>query len=195
MKLPSPGSALSVSAWIAILLSGCALHVPERIVSYPDEPPGNDLSVELVLSEEFRNAKWEPQSGGAGRTVMLGDNLTVNATSLAERLFGEVIVTGEATDTTPNPTLLPRIRFISRTMPATGFGTQETAIALEWTLKDAQGNLVWVDTVTGIGRGGLDSVDEQLHPLIDDLFLKSFQEISSSFEVTRLAASASRGPR
>ena len=101
MQRSSPITAMFVGACAAIGLSGCTivLDVPERTVLYPDEPPKIGLPVKLVLSEEFRSTQWELQAVGALYILPLGDILAANAESLVKRLFSEVTMNDEASQT------------------------------------------------------------------------------------------------
>jgi hypothetical protein len=76
------------------------------------------------------------------------------------------------------------------------FQEQTTSIELEWTLKDLKGDIVWIDIVTGEGKGrmgnparksGKKAQEKQVQAVMRDLFLKSFDAISTSVEIRQFS--------
>jgi len=85
------------------------------------------------------------------------------------------------------------------------FGSNTLTVMLEWTLQDAHGNTVWVDIVKGEGEGNAGNIftdgmngRKRVKEMLEDVFRKSFQTISSSrairdFTAARQTANA-KGP-
>ena len=70
------------------------------------------------------------------------------------------------------------------------------SVIFEWTMKDAKGNTVWVDTITGEAQAHGGNIfthraqtRERVKAVVEDLFRKSFQAISSSASVREVANS------
>lgn len=179
-----------------LFITGCAqivYDIPNEPVSHPQINKLN-LRVGLSLSEELRRAKWERP--GYGITVTVGETLTLNAEVMAHALFSSVVAvtnnTIEPVEARVEAVLTPRmVSFVRTQLASPHFGEQISTIILKWTLKDVKGNMIWVDTIAGEGRGkGTHrKAEEQIEALVEDLFQKSFQAISSSPEIREFAES------
>ena len=81
-----------------------------------------------------------------------------------------------------------------------GFGTDNSAqtksVFLEWKLQDLRGETIWVDTIVGEGTGPMgqplndDSGKEQVEQLLDELFLKSYEALTSSPEIQQFSSTS-----
>lgn len=147
-------------------------------------PAKYPIAVELRLSEELREAKWEGDPG----PIFVGEALDSNCEALATAMFTQVSVSRK-----PGPpiagtsTLTPQLVAIARDRPAMGYNDQTTNILLLWELKDSQGRLVWVETVNGEGKAALIKANEQVDTALADLFQKSLRAMSASAEIRQLA--------
>lgn len=72
------------------------------------------------------------------------------------------------------------------------FGAETLTVLLEWTLKDEQGNIIWLDTVKGEGEAPAlfleSNLEQRSKAMLNDLFNKSFQALSSSRAIREFAA-------
>ena len=162
-------------------------------VNYPQENK-IDLKVELRLSKELHNAKWERTIGDT-YIIRLGKLLSDNAEVLVRNLFSDVLVTDaiQPPEAAVDAIITPKMVSVERTRPMFIFQQQRTTIMIEWSVKDANGDLIWVDTITGKGKSpmGLNekkNTGKQVKAAINQLFQKSFQAISQSLEIRKFAA-------
>ena len=187
-------------SFVVVLLSGCThTYRPpaEPVRGYPqtDKIP---LTVELFLPQELHAAKWEKHSMGDTWVIPLGDAFTRNAEVVAQEAFSGVVVTNGAVNPTMSGVdaiLTPRMALAEQTQAMWAFGSETLTVKLEWALKDLQGNLIWVDTVTGEGEANAGNIftdgtngRERVEEMLKDLFHKSFQTISSSRTIREFAA-------
>ena len=123
----------------------------------------------------------------------LGPALCSNAEAMTKSLFTQMIASRRINDSTTskaNAFLIPRIVSVERAMGATSFSDSKIIIDLEWMLKDADGNLIWVETIQGIGKAKTGNIfsheseaKKQGKRAIKDLFEKSAEAILNSPEV------------
>jgi hypothetical protein len=128
----------------------------------------------------------------------LGGALAQNAEVLTRELFSDVVVTNGGASPGKAGTaavLIPRMVLAEQNMAAWAFGDQKLSVLLEWTLKDGQGNTVWVDTIKGEGETNAGNVfthnsnaEERIKIMLDNLFHQSFQAMSSAKAIREFAA-------
>jgi hypothetical protein len=161
------------------------------------------LNVELRLTDEYRDAKWEYSLMGSTSRLPFGEHLVTNTVELAKSLFSEVIIT---TPTGPNglaapmparcsAILLPRLVYVDITRRFDSY----TTMALEWSLYDSSKKLVWVDSfrseVKGLIEGVKDNksmVQRQFDLLLEGLLKQSGQAMLSSPEIREFVESVGR---
>jgi len=186
---------LCIVSFLALLFAGCThdWEFPIAPVNYPQDNKIN-LKVELRLSKELRNAKWERTIGDT-YIIRLGKVLSDNAEMLVRNLFSDVCVTDaiQPPEAEVDAIITPRMVSAERTRPMLIFQQQRTTIMIEWTVKDANGNLIWADTITGEGKSpmGLNekkNTGKQVKAAVKELFQNSFQAISQSPEIRKFAA-------
>ena len=182
---------------LALFLAGCpATYIvpPEPVSGFPQGTKLN-INVELYLSDELRNTKWERSSTGFTSEIFFGDVLSYNAEKMARELFTNVVVTNDKNKNSKkmtDGTLV--LKVISINMPWVRGSWNNTVIKgiFEWTFKDSKGDIVWIDTVKGEGNstGGtkVGPVSRRVKLLLEDIFQRSFQAISNSFEVREFVA-------
>lgn len=182
------------------LLAGCTptlvvYKAPETIsVPYPNVKK-IPLTVELRLNEELLGAQWTHECKCV--VIPLGAVLSEQAESMSRKLFTGLIVAKSAADGAPTKSdaiLSPKPVAIERTLGASAFGDSVLTVVLEWTMKDANGRLVWVDATKGHGvaKSGnaftyKSNATDQIGALVKDLFLKSYRLISGAKEIRALA--------
>jgi len=184
----------------SVLLAACThvYQMPEQPVTGYAAGAPIPLAVELRLSEEFRTADWRDSLLGETYVMPLGPALTKNAKALARKLFRSARITNSATAPTPPgvaATLTPRVALVERRMGATAFGDQVVTVKIEWTLRDPSGNVIWIDTVRGEGRGHtgnlfthMQNTKEQIAQVFDQLFRNAAEVIATSPEIRAFAA-------
>lgn len=189
------------SAIVWVFIAGCTRTLEVPTVSFADyrQKEKIRLHVELHLSDNFRNAKSERASGLDKVIIPLGDNLSVNAEFLASAVFTGVAVVKDGAGSVRervDAVLTPRMISSQRVAPIRGYVRQpwRIAVILEWVLKDPGSNLIWVDTITAEGKvselssSGEENRKNLIETLIQDLFRKSYEAISSSPEIRNFAA-------
>lgn len=180
---------------LALLLSACqtVYKLPAQpVLGYPKSEKIN-LNVNLILSDELCKTEWQYWDV-ITYTIPLGDAICQNAEVVTRELFSTVAIKNHvpvSKETEVGATLIPRV--ISFEMPWVQGIWNYTIITVifEWTLKDSNDNIIWVDTITaeGIEKGGLhrEPTERRIKDLIDDLFHNSFQAISTSPEIKDFA--------
>ena len=199
MKRKRPVAILAQVVLFSVLFAGCT-HVykaPVNLVKLDQQREIIPLNVELRLSDELRNAKWEKHSMGDTFVIPLGDALTQNAESVTQHVFSEVAVNqgikNEATSGV-KAILTPKMVLAERTVGATAFGESILSVMLEWKMEDRNGNIIWIDTVKGEGKENSGNIftyksnaRKQIEECVTDLFQNSFQALSSSVEIIEFA--------
>lgn len=153
-----------------------------------------DLRIQLHMSDGFSGYMWEHKMAlGDTSRMGMGPALSSNAEAMATGLFRDVVVSRGSSDSPPggvDAVLTPRVVSVERAMGTTAFSDMKTIIDLEWTLADAEGNLIWVDTIQGVGKaktGNLfthrSEARKQGNRAIQDVFQKSVEAIMSSPEI------------
>jgi hypothetical protein len=184
---------------LSALFFGCTqtIAVPKVALTDFQDQPKIPLSVVLQVTDELRDAKSVRKEGRNVFIMPLGGNLAVNAELLAQALFTTVQVGNNGTVDlagAADPILTPK--FISSVRIISGFPVEfeyKIAVVLEWTLTDADGNIIWLDTIIGEGRltdyvaNSAEMTRLLLEAMFSDLFHKSYQALSSSPEIRKFA--------
>ena len=180
--------------FIFVIINGCFSHRPveakftpevyEKLDKYP-------IRIHLELSEEYRSAKikdiWE---------IPIGEDLARYSTILANQMFNLVA------DNEQNVDAVLVVKILSANHLVKMYAGQESRILItqEWILKDQSGKLIWVQTVKGEGVMEMGTAfsegtrrKERVQLAIDDLFIKSAKEISSSVEIRKFSEKAALG--
>lgn len=154
-----------------------------------------DLNVNLRLFEALRSAKWERHLIDDTWIIPLGGVFSQNAEMITRQLFSRVVVTSEAASPALDgidATLTPRMISVDQPWVQGIWNDTIITVIFEWALRDSQGNIVWIDTITAEGRepGGSKSepTTKRVKKLLEDLFQKSFDAMSSSREIKEFAA-------
>lgn len=144
-----------------------------------------DLPVELIVTDAFRDAKWEEHSMGDTFILPVGENLVHHAKRLTSNVFARPLLRDEDGATNPdwpsNRYLLePKVAFIKQSFGVTAFSEARTSIGIEWKLLNTRGESVWVETIQGEGLGtpgnmftGEERQKERFKLALQDLFQKS----------------------
>lgn len=188
---------------LALFVVGCASRPTietTAAVAFDKYPPADkiNLNVGLVLTPTYRATRWEFHGGGMTVLFPIGDNLVTNSEYMASRLFASAQVLDAPVapaGSSINAFLIPRVSAFEGSSGAFAWDKLVRTLIVEWTLKDSQGNVVWVDTVRGEATGRLGTAFSQIKnderitgEAIDQLFLKSYQAISAAPQINRFAA-------
>jgi hypothetical protein len=183
---------------IVVLFTACSnvIEHPVKVVSSFPARPLFDLAVEL-RTEALRDARWETKLAGTTTTIPFADHLARNVEGVARGLFTRVIVAG-----TPgtgaagavDAVLSPRMAFVEQRMGFWGWEDAVMTMGLEWTLRSAEGTIIWVDTVKGTGKtstGGAFTarglMAERAGLVVEDVTRRSYDAIGSARAVREFA--------
>jgi len=189
---------------LVMLGAGCAHthHLlelqPHTVGPYPPVAK-SDLKIELRITDDLRKAQCEWELSGETWQLPLGPQFALNSEALARHLFSDVVVKNSADaqpDAGADAVLVPRLVTVDRAAGMSAFSESKISGALEWSLKSAKGDIVWIDTIKGEGKnktGTLfvykEHMREGARMMLTDVFNKSFQAMSSSPEIRDFAAS------
>ena len=179
--------------FIVTLLGGCAAHREAELKFTPDLYQKLDkypIRINLELSDDYRKAEC-----CEGWGIPLGTDLTRYSTNLAKHMF-DLVSDSTSTDNEPNidAVLVPEILSLDHQRGGAAGKESKVAITQKWTLQDSVGKPIWIQAITGVGvmeTGTAFSektrLKERILLAIDDLFIKSAKEISSSVEIRKFS--------
>jgi hypothetical protein len=179
------------------------LYASDKLVSGYELTKRIPLSVELYLSDELRaGVGYKPILGDA-LARYVGVMLAHNAEAVTQEVFTAVVITGDSDvpgRAGSNAVLVPRVVTIELD-PSAILGPETLTVLLEWKLQDEQGNIIWIDTVTGEGEAETwiplikEPRSNQIAAMFNDLFHKSFTALSSSRAIRDFAAKQAKSPQ
>jgi hypothetical protein len=163
------------------------------------------IRVTLVLTDEFCSTVWQHKP--TSENWPLGDTLCGYAEEVARGAFTGFVRTPkfkEIPEPETDAILVPKFVDASRAAGMTAWSESEVVLMLEWSAFDQSGKMAWAQTVRGTGRGKLRKRRllagallvpppigrlnrETLQKALDELFLESFKQITSSPGMRRLA--------
>ena len=181
---------------LLLLCTGCGTYVLKNpkapFAAYADAEKIN-LKVGLNITDDLRKPEFKKHN----LAIRPGDYLAQNCEILARHVFRQVVnqSSGGADLNALDAVLTPKLVYVNRTQGATSFGESITSIKLEWNLTDPAGKLIWLETITGEGRGstGFSDPEKMLRKALEECLLKSQRAIASaepirSFSARRQAA-------
>jgi hypothetical protein len=198
-------SLISIS--VSTVFLGCSNIQPAPKVPLAGFPtkPKIPLMVALRLTDELRAAKsGRRQMGDEEFTVIpLGENLALNAESLARASFKAVqVVHNNGTNVGGSVDAILTPRFVSSVRVLSTFPVEfehKIAVVLEWVLTDLDGNIIWLDTITGQGRitdykafDFAGNAGRLLESLFSDRFYRAYDSLLSSPEIRKFAESKTK---
>jgi hypothetical protein len=183
---PRPIALASTLA--ALLLGGCASVSNETFNAIFTDYGGQakvHLKVGINVTDELRQAKNDKWK------LPIGEAIAANAPELARHLFDQVVELSNSQlppDTTVAAILTPKVVYTARTVGATPGADAIVDLKVEWTLSDAKGNPIWVDTVDGQSSDSTHTNPKKVaRKALEDLLRKSQQAIASALAVKRFA--------
>lgn len=166
---------------VLILATGCANVViknPKTAFAGYTATEKVDLKVGLQITDDLRKPEWKKDN----LIIRPGDYLATNSLFLAQHVFREVVPATEESPAGVDAVLKPKLVYINRTRGATSFGESITSVKVEWNMSDPAGKPVWIETITGEGRGstGWTAPEKTLKAALDELLLKSQQAMANA---------------
>ncbi len=186
-----------LSLMFFLLVSGCThmMPVPEKDLTcdFIERQP-YDATLKLVLPTAYCDYVWIKDNGlGDTFKMPLGKNLCFNAESMFKKAFTKVITTHDnSTIVTNDADMAVEAKLISFDFAfgMTVFHEAKQVINVEWTMTDPGGNIIWVDTIQGVGTastGGIISykndAKKNAYKLTTDLYKKTYEAIIESREI------------
>src|SRR5208282_1938681 len=173
-----------ISALSSLLLAGCASVSNQPFMAYGGQEKIH-LKAGVNITDELRlvkNDKWN---------IPIGKAIATNAPVFARHLFDNVVDMSNG-QLPPNETvaaiLTPKVAYFTRTVGATAGGESIVDLKVEWTLNDANGNPIWVDTIDGQSSASTRTNPRKVaQKALEDLLLKSQQAISSAPAIRQFA--------
>lgn len=150
------------------------------------------LRVELRAEKEYSNYSTKRWFGGIREIeIDFGDALTSGAETTARSVFDQVVTAvepaqegGQGVDAA----LALRLALISWFRGTTLGSPMETVIDLEWRLAiPSSEDLLWAGTARGVGKGTMNTIQEQLDTALEEAFLESVRQMAASPEIRAFA--------
>src|SRR5438876_6755452 len=181
-----------------LLLASCTTVIkPAPRVAQYSSGEKISLKIALNLTDELRAAKWEQRALiGGGIVMAVGTALTEDAPEFARNTFANVveIKNGNALSKPVDAVLTPKMAFIGMEYGQTMFSEDTLTLKLEWTLADPAGNVLWADTVTGLGKSK-SGYGKDLRLAIEDVLKNSQATMLSAQAIQHLVAKKQASPK
>lgn len=177
-------------AGVLLLTSCTTTHAPKAAFTYSQPVRKTHLNIALNITDELRKAQWEQRALlGMSDRMLVGQSIAENAFAMTQQTFLSVVRVdnGAPTPTPVDAVLTPNVAYIGRRPGRTPFSADSITLKLEWSLQDADGKLIWADTINGQGsnKAGWESV---LAKTLETTFKKSQQAILSSEAIQQFVA-------
>jgi len=153
----------------------------------------------LVLTPEFCATKVQPKGSWATKemgTYDVGKAACEELEPALKEVFSNLTRVGAVPSSAEGEVVLvPRLVDVDATKAAMAFSNREMIVLLEWTVKDASGKTVWIETVQGTAKHHIGNVfthgkNERLivKDSVKDAAEQSAGKMSSSPELRKLAS-------
>lgn len=174
---------LCILFFIFPVLSGCTqTYRPSSDFTIPDVEKKIPFKVGLYMSPEYCNYSYEK---GFGFIFVLGDALCYGTERVVKTAFNEVVIISSPKSTSNDKTIkaiiIPEI--LAAENQISGKSPSEALLIGKWTVVDANGKLIWVDTfqghivTTGVIRPS--GIQKRTQLVVEDYFQKALKGISS----------------
>jgi hypothetical protein len=186
-------SSLLLAILFLSLVGACTHVYQQPIHDIPLQTTADQINVpiKLVITDDFRNAKWEKHSMGDTFIMPLGENLTHHSLILARNVFTAVVAPGDSVGALPGGEprylLTPRVVFVEQSFGVAAFSEAKLSIGVEWSLSKVSGEPIWVETIKGEGKGQAGNVYNGKQRMKE----RAEQAMRNLFENTRQAMLAS----
>jgi len=178
-------------ASVLLALNAFALTSSAQLQSVSGKLP---LKAELVLSPQLCSAKTGHYINGD--LLSIGKKMCPQIEAELSDIFSELKPVDKlpaAGSTSAQVVLIPKLVDISVTQPLLGSSEQELLIVMEWTVQDAAGKTVWLQTVQGSShrkRGWIVTPKRRsalVEAAAEDLAKASATRMSNASELRHLA--------
>jgi hypothetical protein len=173
-----------ISALSSLLVAGCASITNQPFTAYVGQEKIH-LKVGVNVTDELRMAKNDKWN------IPIGESIATNAPVLARHIFDDVVDMSNGqlpANETVAAILTPKVAYINRTVGASGGGESVVDIKVEWTLSEANGNAIWVNTIDGRSSASTRTKPKKVaRKALEDLLLKSQRAISSAQAIKQFA--------
>jgi len=194
---PSPALALLIGLLAA---GGCTHKWEAEVEPYTQYPATEkiDMAVALQIDEAYKAAQLEVHAMGDTWLTPLGQGLSDNSRLMCEHLFREVqVVEAESVDASAHgvdAVVTPSAVGINQNMPIWAFDEMELVVEVEWAVRNRANQVIFQDTIKGSGANNAGNaftsksqLKKRVQLMMDDLFSKSFTELSASPEIRQAA--------
>lgn len=173
-------------------LPGCSrswvYDQPIHTISLPSTTNPIDLQVKLVITEEYRNAKYQHDIF----IIPIGENLVHHTVELMKNVFTHPMFKEDPIDPPREPAqyvMTPMLVQFDRAWGRHSLEEVKTSISVEWKLTNSAKDLIWIETVQGRAFNIPDADRDEhrrthIKTALQDLFQKS-QEVMLSSEFLR----------
>lgn len=183
---------------LLIFVSGCTRlwRQPLHDISLVPIDDKINLRVKLVITEQFRNAKWEKKWPAGDRFIVpLGENLVHHSKNLLKNIFLHSSISENLDDEVEvDYFLIPKFVSVKQSSGFSAFSEAKMSIIVEWALKNKFGKVAWVESFQGQATGKSGTLfsakkyqEERVKLLLQDLFQKTEKAITSSRVIRSLA--------
>lgn len=184
--------AIGIMVFLLFIVACTYVHKqPIHSISLAPEENKLNLRIKLVITDDFRNAKWKKKSMGETNIMPMGENLVHHSIQLVKNVFTHPVVLDEnvnsEADVGVEYILTPKLIFVKQTFGVTAFSRAKTSISIEWSLTDVSGKTTWVETINGEGIGKAGNIftgkkhqKNRFKMALQDLFDKTQKAIVSS---------------
>jgi hypothetical protein len=148
------------------------------------------MPIELIITDDFRNAEWQVQRMGSTIEEKLGENLVYQTEKMINNIFTNVKYSyrpnNNLFDDTDRYLMIPKFVYFGHTKNVSLFKETKTSITVRWEIVKKTGEYVWVETITGTYVGTFkqtlveNNFQQFYKDALLDLFQKSQEEILAS---------------
>ena len=158
------------------------------------------LSAQLVLTPEFCASEFKKGDWVSGKeTFKVGEVACRELEPALKNVFSKLSIASTATLSEGNQVLLiPRFLDAGATKTMGAFSNRQMDVLLEWTVKDAAGNTLWLETVKGSAKhhtGNMITYKKSFKAIVEestrDVAGESANRMSQSPELRKLSQAGS----
>lgn len=185
---------------VSTIFTGCGSFktvVPEKIVEYPANDKLN-FDINAEISNSITEAKYDLM-GNSSNSYVLGENFKKNIDTLLGRIFNKYKIIKGGDEGDYAYTLVVELIKIEASIGMWAPNDAETTIIMQWSLKNSNKEIVWIDTVKGSGKSisGYGAGSEnfvimsngRIDAAIKDVFINSYNSIYASPVIKKLSKS------
>lgn len=149
---------LAAATFCALLLSAAKVAAVAQIAPAPDTKLA--LKATLVVTPEFCATKFTKGSWATVKeTFEVGKIACAELGPALQKVFSSLTsVTAAPSSADAQVVLTPRFVDVGATVGVTAFSNREMDVFLEWTVKDAAGKTIWIETVQGSSKHHMGNV-------------------------------------